>query len=48
MHTIKLETSKKRKLANEGRLFNENQLENYFMMEDNGKQVIAVMKEYNV
>ena len=50
-----METSKKRKLANEGRVFNKKRLENYFMMENNGKplclvcmQVIDVMKEYNV
>ena len=50
-----METSKKRKLANEGRVYNEKWLENYFMMENNGKplclvcmQVIEVMKEYNV
>ena len=50
-----METSNKKKLANEGRVFNKKCLENYFMMEDNGKplclvckQVIAVMKEYNV
>ena len=50
-----METSKKRKLANKGRVFNEKWLENYFMMEDSGKplclvcrEVIAVIKEYNV
>ena len=50
-----METSKKRKLANEGRVYNEKWLENYLMMENNGKplclvciQVIEVMKEYNV
>ena len=55
MHTIKMKTSKKRKLANEGRVFNEKWLQNYFMMENSGKslclvckKVIAVMKEYNV
>ena len=49
-----METSKKRKLANEGRVFNEKWLKNYFMMEDNGKplclvckEVVAVMKKYN-
>ena len=53
--TIKMETSKKRKLANEGGMFNKKWLENYFMIENNGKpfcllckQVIALMKEYNV
>ena len=50
-----METSKKRKLADEGRVFNEEWLKNYFMLEKNGKplclvckQTIAVMKEYNV
>ena len=50
-----METSKKRKLANKGRVLNEKWWENYFIMEDIGKplclvckQVIAVMKEYNV
>ena len=50
-----METSKKRKFAKEGRVFNEKWLENYFMMENNGEplclvcmQVIDVMKEYNV
>ena len=50
-----METSKKRKLANEDRMFNEKWLENYFMTENNGKplclvckQVIAVMKRHNV
>ena len=50
-----METSKKRKLANEGRVFNEKWLKNYFIVEDNGKplclvcmQVIDVTKEYNV
>ena len=49
-----METSKKRKLANEGRVFAEKWQENYFMMENNGKplclvckQVIGVIKEYN-
>ena len=49
-----MKTSNKRKLANEGRVFDKTWLENYFMMVDNGtplclvcKQVIAVMKEYN-
>ena len=50
-----METSKKRKLANEGRVFNEKWLENSFMMENNCKplclvckKVIAMMKKYNV
>ena len=50
-----METSKKRKLANEGKVLNKKWLENYFMMENNGKpsclvcmQVIDVLKEYNV
>ena len=50
-----METSKKRKLANKGRVLNEKWLENYFMMENNGKPlclvcklVIALMKEYSV
>ena len=50
-----METSKKGKLADEGRLFDKKWLENYFMMENNGKplclvcmQVIDVMKKYNV
>ena len=50
-----METSKKTKFANEGRMFNEKWLENYFMMENDGKplclvckQVITLVKEYNV
>ena len=50
-----MEASKKRKVADEGRVFNEEWLKNYFMIEHNGKplclvckQTIAVMKEYNV
>ena len=50
-----METSKKRKLANEGRMLNKKWLENYFIMENNGKplclvrmQVIDVIKEHNV
>ena len=50
-----METSKKRKLAKEDRVFNEKWLQNYFMMQKNGEplclvcmQVIDVMKEYNV
>ena len=50
-----METSKKGKLANEGRVFYKKWLENYFLKENNDKplclvymQVIDVMKEYNV
>ena len=50
-----MEASKKRKVADEGRVFNEEWLKNYFMIEHNGKplclvckQTIAVMKDYNV
>ena len=39
-----METSKKRKLANEGRVFNEKWLENYFMMEDNGKPLSGLQE----
>ena len=50
-----MEASKKTKLANKGRIFNEKWLENSFMMESNSKtlclvckQVITLVKEYNV
>ena len=50
-----METSKNRKLANEGIVFDEKWLENYFTMKNNGKplclvckQVISVMKEHHV
>ena len=43
-----METSKKRKLADEGRVFNEEWLKNYFMIENNGKPLCLVCKTVEV